>query len=108
MAEVTLDTSRISDWKSFHEVCAECFGFPSFYGHNMNAWIDCLTYLDEGDGMSRFVLAPDEDLRIYLSNYESFAATHADICQELLLCVSFVNLRSVERQVRPRLALILL
>ena len=64
MAEVTLDTTRIHDWHSFHRVCAETFGFPDFYGQNMNAWIDCLTYIREGDGMSNFVLCDSEQLSI--------------------------------------------
>jgi hypothetical protein len=57
MATVRLDASLITDWNSFHTTCRETFGFPEFYGMNMNAWIDCLTYLDEGDGMSQFHLA---------------------------------------------------
>ncbi len=51
---------QIKDWKSFHLLCKEKFGFPDFYGMNMNAWIDCLTYLDESDGMSRFPLAEEK------------------------------------------------
>jgi RNAse (barnase) inhibitor barstar len=49
MATAILDTSRIIDWDTFHAVSREAFGFPDFYGCNLNAWIDCLTYLDEGD-----------------------------------------------------------
>ncbi|WP_161883865.1 barstar family protein [Deinococcus alpinitundrae] len=64
MAKVTLDTSRIRDWESFHDVSVQTFGFPDFYGRNMDAWIDCLTYLDEGDGMSIVVLGTDELLHI--------------------------------------------
>jgi len=44
---VRIDASLILDWGSFHDVFAEAFGFPSFYGRNMDAWIDCLTYLDD-------------------------------------------------------------
>jgi len=51
---VEIDTRRITDWASFHDVFAEVFGFPGFYGRDMDAWIDCLTYLDSPeDGMSR-------------------------------------------------------
>jgi RNAse (barnase) inhibitor barstar len=38
---------NISDWKSFHAEFRRVFGFPEFYGHNMDAWIDCMTSLDE-------------------------------------------------------------
>ena len=43
---VIIDTARINDWDSFHTIFAEAFGFPGFYGRNMDAWIDCLTSLD--------------------------------------------------------------
>ena len=52
MATVKLETQQIRDWETFHSVCQQNLGFAAFYGRNMNAWIDCLTYLDEGDGAS--------------------------------------------------------
>lgn len=57
MATVRLNTNQITDWASFHLVCKEAFGFPEFYGANMNAWIDCMSYLTEEDGMTRFKLS---------------------------------------------------
>jgi RNAse (barnase) inhibitor barstar len=39
MAFVKINTKQITDWASFHQVCKEAFGFPDFYGNNMNAWI---------------------------------------------------------------------
>ena len=48
---VVLDAARITDGDAFAAVSAAAFGFPAFYGRNMNAWIDCLTDLD--GGMSR-------------------------------------------------------
>ena len=41
---VQIDGSAISDWNSFHDIFAAAFGFPAFYGRNMNAWIDCMTW----------------------------------------------------------------
>ena len=30
-------------------------GFPGFYDRNMNAWIDCMSYIDElGAGMNSY------------------------------------------------------
>ena len=46
---IALDTGRITDRDTFHTVFAEAFGFPDFYGRNMNAWIDCITCLDDPD-----------------------------------------------------------
>jgi Barstar (barnase inhibitor) len=108
MAEVTLDTARIHGWHDFHRISAETFGFPDFYGRNMNAWIDCLTYIREGDGMSSFVLGDTEQLFVRLPDYEVFAGRVPEIAAELLLCVSFVNQRSLESNEKPALVLVLL
>jgi RNAse (barnase) inhibitor barstar len=35
--------------KAFHAAFAEIMGFPAFYGHNWNAWIDCMSYIDDAD-----------------------------------------------------------
>ncbi|MFM0375819.1 barstar family protein [Paraburkholderia strydomiana] len=42
-----MDTTEIADWPSFHRLFAQIFGFPTFYGSNMDALIDCLSHLDE-------------------------------------------------------------
>jgi Barstar (barnase inhibitor) len=68
VADATLDGRKITDWKSFHDECAAIFGFPVFYGRNMDAWIDCLTYVRQGDGMSQYVLGPAEPLVIHVLN----------------------------------------
>jgi RNAse (barnase) inhibitor barstar len=106
MAEVTLDTEQIHDWETFHTQSAEAFGFPDFYGKNMNAWIDCLTYLPEGDGMSQFTLAPTELLFIRLTNFESFSQAQTEICLALLECTAFVNQRYISVGDIPRLVIV--
>ena len=108
MATVRLDTSSISDWDSFHKTCREVFGFPDFYGMNMNAWIDCLTYLDEGDGMSRFHLAAGERLNIEVSDTKSFNARLPEIFDALVECSAFVNQRYLEAGKSPLLSLVFL
>jgi len=42
-----VDGSRIHDWASFHDEFNRTFAFPDFYGRNMDAWIDCMSSLDE-------------------------------------------------------------
>ena len=64
MAIVRLDGANISNWMSFHDECQLAFGFPDFYGRNMNAWVDCLSYLRDEEGMSKFRLMPEEILQI--------------------------------------------
>jgi hypothetical protein len=108
MAIVRLETSAISDWDSFHSTCRETFGFPEFYGMNMNAWIDCLTYLDEGDGMSRFHLAPGETLDIEISDAASFNTRAPDIFDAFVDCAAAVNQRRLERGKSPVLHFVFL
>jgi len=43
MPFVRVDATHIRDWDNFHDVFADAFGFPDFYGRNMDAWVDCMT-----------------------------------------------------------------
>lgn len=106
MAEVEFDGSQVTDWASFHLHAKAVFGFPSFYGNNMNAFIDCLTYLAEADGMSRFVLQGDERLHIHLTEFASFSTQQPEICAAFLECIAFTNQRSLQAGESPRLLVI--
>jgi hypothetical protein len=108
MAVVRLDTTLITDWASFHLVCKEAFGFPEFYGMNMNAWIDCLSYLTDDDKMSRFVLSKDEMLHIEITDTKDFIARMPQIFQTLVECSSFVNNLYIETEENTRISLIFL
>jgi RNAse (barnase) inhibitor barstar len=103
MATVRLETSAIEGWESFHDVCAATFGFPDFYGSNLDAWIDCLTYLD--DGMSRFDLPPGEVLMIEVADFDDFQHRAPELAMALTECTAFVNGRSLRRGEPARLAL---
>jgi Barstar (barnase inhibitor) len=107
MATVTLDATKIKDWSSFHAQSVEAFGFPSFYGKNLNAWIDCLTYLPEGDGMSSITLGPGETLAIQLIGFQHFSMSHREICSALMESVAAVNTRYLAHGDIPRLVLVL-
>ncbi len=102
---IRLDSTSINDWESFHNTCRRVFGFPDFYGMNMNAWIDCLSYLDEGDGMSRFHLSEGDRLDIELVETNSFKKRLPEIFDALVECTSFVNQRYSERGVSTRISL---
>ena len=64
MASAQIHGALIADWPSFHAESRRAFGFPEFYGATMDAWVDCLSYLRDEDGMSTFRLKPNETLRI--------------------------------------------
>jgi RNAse (barnase) inhibitor barstar len=94
---VKLDTSRIKDWDTFHDVFAETFGFPDFYGRNMNAWIDCMTYLDDPlAGMSSVHAQPHETLVLQLEDVDSLAARCPELYSAIIECSAFVNWRRIE------------
>jgi hypothetical protein len=108
VANVSLNTKQINDWNSFHLLCKEAFGFPDFYGMNMDAWIDCLTYLDEEDEMSRFLLARGEMLHIEILDTEDFNSRLPELFDALVECSAFVNRRYVEFGKSPVLSLLFL
>ena len=93
MAHVKFETDKITDWESFHQYSKEIFGFPDFYGKNMDARIDCLTYIEENDGMSKFHLSKDEMLNVEVTETEDFNARLPDIFDALVECTAFVNSR---------------
>jgi hypothetical protein len=108
MATTRLNTKAISDWQSFHEESRRAFGFPDFYGMNMNAWIDCLTHLNDGDGMSRFHLAKGETLEVEVSDADDFRSRLPEIFDALVDCSSVVNDRNEAAGKSPVLLLNLL
>jgi hypothetical protein len=95
MATVCLNTHRIVDWQSFHEVCRETFGFPEWYGMNLDAWIDCMSSLDE-EGMTRFNLAEGERLDVEIMGTEDFQERLPDVFTEFIGCTAVVNQRYAE------------
>src|SRR5262245_8029109 len=103
-----LHSLQITDWTSFHEICKAEMGFPDFYGMNMYAWIDCLSYLSEDASMTRFRLVANESLRIEITDTEGFKSRLPDIFHALVECAAFVNQRYVEDGKTPPLSLIFL
>ena len=106
MPKVTIDTKAIHDWDTLHAVCKEAFGFPDFYGSNGNAFIDCLTCLDEDDGMSRFVLKPGETLTVELPGADEFAERAPGQAVALLAWIGAVNARHADDGKPPMLVLV--
>ena len=103
---VNLDTSRITDWDTFHTVFAEVFGFPDFYGRNMDAWIDCMTYLDDPDaGMTRVHAPPGGVVALQLDNVDAFAQCYPELYDAIIECAAFVNWSRIKIGEMPVLAL---
>jgi hypothetical protein len=104
---VQLATAEIRDWSSFHDTFAKLLGFPDFYGTNMNAWIDCMSYLDDpAAGMSSLHLEPGEWLTIEVSETEDFQRRCPEQFAELVVCTSFVNQRFLRANSGCRISLL--
>lgn len=96
-ALVSVDCAKIRDWDSFHDEFAAVFGFPDFYGRNMNAWIDCMTSLDEPvDGMTRVHAAKGNVLTMQLENVATFREQHPELYAAIIESVAFVNWRRIK------------
>ena len=102
---VRIQTRQIKDWDTFHSVFATAMGFPDFYGGNMNAWIDCMTYFD--DGMTRFTINSGELLHLEIVDTKKVSDRNPEIFQALIHAVAFVNARRLADGDPPVLALIL-
>ena len=104
--EIELDASKIVDWPSFHATFADTFGFPAFYGRNMDAWIDCMTDLDEPEaGMSKVHAPPNGILLLKVLNVRAFAERCLEQFGALRDCAAFVNWRRREAGQPPVLML---
>jgi RNAse (barnase) inhibitor barstar len=103
---VKIDAAHIVDWESFHNVFAKAFGFPDFYGRNMNAWVDCMTSLDDADaGMTSVHCTSGAVVTIVLDHAADFATRCPELYATLIECAAFVNWRRVERGYPAVLAL---
>jgi hypothetical protein len=97
MNVVKIETARIVDWDSFHAVFTEALGFPDFYGKNMDAWIDCMTCVDDPDaGMSAITVEPGGVLTLQLEDVNAFAERCPEQYAALLEVTAFVNWRRID------------
>jgi len=103
---IRINADDIVDAESFHTVFARAFGFPELYGRNMNAWIDCMGYLDDPTAeMSSVHVAQGETLALVVENAGGLKSRCPAIFADLIECTAFVNWRCVQAGVKPLLAL---
>jgi len=98
MRTVKIDSAKILDKDGFHRFFSDLFGFPDYYGANMNAWIDCMTYLDDKEsGMTTKInVKKGELIVLQLENTEVLKKHAPDIYTDLIECSAFVNYRRIE------------
>ena len=107
MASVQIDGALIGDWNSFHAQCKAAFGFPDYYAGTIDAWVDCLSYLRDAEGMTRFHLKPDEKLEIVVLASALMRQQAPDLLDEVTFCVAGINERYEDYGEKPALALVL-
>lgn len=104
--EIAINFDCIKDWVSFHGEFAAVMGFPIFYGVNMNAWIDCMTYIDDPSaGMSKVLVRKGETLDIVLQNVGRTDGERSEILVALVECIGSVNQRFIEGDTETRIRL---
>src|SRR5215212_2768038 len=104
MKSVLINAQELSSWDQFHDIFSKLFDFPEWYGRNMNAWVDCMSDLDE-ENMTSLILQPNEDLLIEISNCAGLDAIQEEIFLALIDSACFVNYRRVEAGSRPYILL---
>jgi len=107
MATVELNGAAIKDSASFHAECRAVFGFPDTYAGSMDAWIDCLSYLRDDEGMTKFRLKPNEVLDIVIKDAAALRAAAPDILEEITYCIGGINERYEDYGEKPALKLTL-
>jgi hypothetical protein len=95
---VQIDGSKITGWDSFHDEFVQAFGFPKFYGRNMNAWIDCMSSLDAPeDGLSSVHVSRGDVIALCITAAADLRVRCPDIYEALIECSAFVNWRRIEK-----------
>lgn len=107
MASVELNGAVIDSEPAFHAECRRAFGFPDSYSDSMDAWVDCLSYLRDDDGMTKFKLFPNEKLEIVVKDAAAMRAKVPELLEELAFCVGGINERYEDYGEKPALALVL-
>jgi hypothetical protein len=103
---VRIDTRRIHDWASLHDLFAELLGFPSFYGRNMDAWIDCLNRLHQPEyGMTSIYPPLGGVLVLQLEHVDDFMKRCPEQYKAIVECTAFVNSNCIELGDEPVVAL---
>ncbi len=94
---VRIDARRLTDVAGLHAELSQAFGFPDGYGNNLDALIDCLTYLDDPDaGMTRVHVARGQVATLVIE-HNDVATKSATQVRALVDAVAFVNWRRIEK-----------
>jgi RNAse (barnase) inhibitor barstar len=104
---VKLDGSKFLTWKNFHSYFQKKFGFPEFYGRNMNAWIDCMADLDKPEnGMTNnFPVTKGQMVVLRIVNVEELRTHANEIYIAIMECTALINFSRMQSGDLPLLIL---
>ena len=95
---IKIPVDQINDWDSFHSVFQSTLGFADFYGRNMDAWIDCMTYVDDPpSGLTTVSVSEGDVLTLRIDDAPDFKRRCPEQYEALIECSAFVNYRRMER-----------
>jgi RNAse (barnase) inhibitor barstar len=98
MTIIRIDARRLTDAAGLHATMAEAFGFTDTYGKNLDALVDCLTYLDNlKAGISRVQVLPGEVVVLILEHMTGLNKKAMEQVSALSDAVAFVNWRRLEK-----------
>ena len=90
-----IEGAEIKNKEDLHKQFYEVMGFPGYYGHNWDAWIDCMSCIDYHEGpMTHILIDPDETLEIIVRDSEKLRKACPDLIKDLEECTAFVNERA--------------
>lgn len=103
---VPIEGSKIHDEQSLHELFYNVFGFPGWYGHNWNAWIDCMDCLDDpASGMTSVNVQTGHVVVLQIDNQQAFKTACPDTYDALIERSAWVNWSRMKEGLEPVLAL---
>lgn len=106
---IAIDAAEITDRAAFHAVFYRELGFTGFYGNNMDAWLDCMSYVHHPEsGMISVTIKPGELAILQMSNVRIFRKNCRDLYENLIEGIGFVNSRLLEIGESPAWALMLI
>ena len=106
VSHAKIECEHIHDWNTFHDEFERVFGFPEFYGRNMNAWIDCMSSLaTPDDGLTAIHCEKGKMITIELNNVKTLKQNIPNIYNAVVESTAFVNWRLIEIGEQPVLGL---
>ncbi|MDB5225542.1 MAG: barnase inhibitor [Candidatus Adlerbacteria bacterium] len=103
MKTVIIDAGKIVSEETLHDTFYEVFGFPDYYGRNMNAWIDCMSSLDTE--MNKVQVKGGEIVTLQLDNAKDLKEKYPELYSKVVESTAFVNWRRTENGESAILAL---